>query len=554
VPVGVSWAPFRTTKAAVKMHTLLDLRGNIPSFIHISDGKLHDVMPSTFWCRKPGPSTSWIVATSISSDCMRPASGRCFFVTRAKSNMNSIVSIRLPTDRSTGIICDQTIALDGFYTSRTTRPSAPHPLQGPETGKTLVFLTNNFDLAGHDHLRALQEPLAGRTVLQVDQAASSDQTFLRYVGECGQVANLDRRVGLCPRRHRQEAPQSRRLALHFATDFVGHPFRENALAASLLLSLARKRTIPQFPRSIGIITSPQAAALRDVLSTITARWPGCGVILYPTPVQGDSAARGLIEAISTAGLRRECDVLLLVRGGGSLEDLLGFNDESVARAIVACPIPIVSGVGHETDFTIADFVADLRAPTPTGAAQLATPSRIDIRLHIQHLNTRLYQIQQSKFHALSQQLDGLRRRVTHPRDRIAFRRQQIRHLTWRLNIAMKAGVDSGASRLARCKRVSVTIARDSQSYRERVITHERRLHAAMHKLIEDRGQSVRVFLSHLELLSPSSVLRRGYSIVLNERREVLRDAAEVVIGQHLEIRLAQGALGAEVVRIEDSNN
>jgi exodeoxyribonuclease VII large subunit len=329
---------------------------------------------------------------------------------------------------------------------------------------------------------------------------------------------------------------------------------KNKLETEGLLSLARKRTIPQFPRSIGIITSPQAAALRDVLSTITARWPGCGVILYPTPVQGDSAARGLIEAISTAGLRRECDVLLLVRGGGSLEDLLGFNDESVARAIVACPIPIVSGVGHETDFTIADFVADLRAPTPTGAAQLATPSRIDIRLHIQHLNTRLYQIQQSKFHALSQQLDGLRRRVTHPRDRIAFRRQQIRHLTWRLNIAMKAGVDSGASRLARCKRVSVTIARDSQSYRERVISHERRLHAAMHKLIEDRGQSVRVFLSHLELLSPSSVLRRGYSIVLNERREVLRDAAEVVIGQHLEIRLAQGALGAEVVRIEDSNN
>jgi exodeoxyribonuclease VII large subunit len=305
---------------------------------------------------------------------------------------------------------------------------------------------------------------------------------------------------------------------------------KNKLETEGLLSLARKRTIPQFPRSIGIITSPQAAALRDVLSTITARWPGCGVILYPTPVQGDSAARGLIEAISTAGLRRECDVLLLVRGGGSLEDLLGFNDESVARAIVACPIPIVSGVGHETDFTIADFVADLRAPTPTGAAQLATPSRIDIRLHIQHLNTRLYQIQQSKFHALSQQLDGLRRRVTHPRDRIAFRRQQIRHLTWRLNIAMKAGVDSGAS------------------------PHERRLHAAMHKLIEDRGQSVRVFLSHLELLSPSSVLRRGYSIVLNERREVLRDAAEVVIGQHLEIRLAQGALGAEVVRIEDSNN
>lgn len=319
-----------------------------------------------------------------------------------------------------------------------------------------------------------------------------------------------------------------------------------------LLSHARKRTVPQFPRWIGIITSPQAAALRDVLSTIRARWPSCGVILYPSIVQGDAAVSGLIEAIGHAGQRRECDVLLLVRGGGSLEDLLGFNDEIVARAIVACPIPIISGVGHETDFTIADFVADLRAPTPTGAAQLATPSSGDIRQQVQHLNTRLDQIQQRKFHALSQQLDGLRRRVTHPRDRIAFRRQQIRHLTWRLDIAMKAGVGLATSRLARCKRVSVTIAHDSKHFRERVTSHDRRLHAAMRKLIEDRGQSVRVLLSHLELLSPRSVLRRGYSIVLNERREVLRDASEAVIGQHLEIALAHGTLGAEVVRIEES--
>lgn len=324
------------------------------------------------------------------------------------------------------------------------------------------------------------------------------------------------------------------------------------LEAEGLLSQARKRTVPQFPRAIGIITSPQAAALRDVLSTIRVRWPGCGVILYPSIVQGDAAARSLIEAIGRAGQRRECDVLLLVRGGGSLEDLLGFNDEKVARAIVACPIPIISGVGHETDFTIADFVADLRAPTPTGAAQMATPSKTDIRQQVQHLITRLDQIQQRKFQSLSQQLDGLRRRVTHPRDRIAFKRQHIRHLAWRLGIAMKAAVDLGTNRLARCKRVSVTISRDSQNFRERVSSHERRLHTSMHKLIDDRDQSVRVLLSHLELLSPKSVLSRGYSIVLNERREVLRDASEAVIGQHLEIALAHGTLGAEVIRIEQS--
>lgn len=319
-----------------------------------------------------------------------------------------------------------------------------------------------------------------------------------------------------------------------------------------LLSQARKRAIPQFPRSIGIITSPQAAALHDVLSTINARWPGCSVILYSTPVQGYAAVRGLNEAISSAGQRRECDVLLLVRGGGSLEDLLGFNDESVARAIAACPIPIISGVGHETDFTITDFVADLRAPTPTGAAQLATPSRTDIRLQVQRLNARLDQIQQRKLQTLSQRLDGLRRRVTHPRERIAFRRQQLRHVTWHLGFVMEAGVDLSSARLARCNRFLAMLKHNTQNLRESVTSHGKHLHAAMHRMIEDRGQSIQVLVSYLELLSPRSVLRRGYSIVLNERREVLQDAAEVTIGQHLEITLAQGTLGAEVVRIENA--
>jgi exodeoxyribonuclease VII large subunit len=322
------------------------------------------------------------------------------------------------------------------------------------------------------------------------------------------------------------------------------------LEAEGLFSQARKRTIPRFPRLIGIITSPKAAALRDVLSTIYARWPGCGVILYPTPVQGEAVTRGLIESIGIAGQHRECEVLLLVRGGGSLEDLLGFNDEGVARAIVACPIPIISGVGHETDFTIADFVADLRAPTPTGAAQLATPSRIDVRQQIQHLNTRLNQVQQRKLHTLSQQLDGSRKRLTHPRERIALRLQQLRHMNWRLGVSVKARVDLGSARLMHCNRFYAAFAQHTDHIRQSVTTHEKCLHAAIHRMIGDRVQSIRVLLSHLELLSPKSVLRRGYSIIRNERLEVLRDSAEVVIGQNLEITLARGGIGAKVVRID----
>ena len=150
------------------------------------------------------------------------------------------------------------------------------------------------------------------------------------------------------------------------------------LEAEGIFASERKRPVPRFPRRIGVITSPAAAALRDVLTTLRRRMPSIPVIIYPTLVQGDSARTQIAAAIAIAGARAECDVLILCRGGGSIEDLWAFNEESVARAMVASPIPIVSGVGHETDFTIADFVADARAPTPTGAAELVSPNRVEL--------------------------------------------------------------------------------------------------------------------------------------------------------------------------------
>jgi hypothetical protein len=228
------WAHFRSTKAAVKMHTLLDLKGSIPSFIHVSDGKLHDVHALDLLPLEPGAiyvmDRGYVDFGRLHVLHLAGA----FFVTRAKSNMNFHRVYSAKTDRSTGIICDQTIALDGLYTKQ----DYPDHLRrirfkDPEIRQDIRLPHQPDDLAGRKHLRPLQESLAGGTVLQVDQAASSDQTVFRYVGECGQDANLDRGVGLCPGRHRQEAAQSGRLALHFATDFVGHPFRENAHPASL---------------------------------------------------------------------------------------------------------------------------------------------------------------------------------------------------------------------------------------------------------------------------------------------------------------------------------
>lgn len=315
-----------------------------------------------------------------------------------------------------------------------------------------------------------------------------------------------------------------------------------------LLSQARKREIPRFPRSIGIITSAQTSALRDVLSTINARWPGSSVILYPTPVQGVAAVRGLIDAIIVASQRCECDVLLMVRGGGSLEDLQGFNDEVVARTMIACPIPIIAGVGHETDFTIADFVADSRAPTPTGAAQLATPSWVDIQKHIQHLYRRQEQFQQRTLQILSQQLDGLRRRVTHPRERITLKRQQARHMIWRLEMTMKARMGQDLVRLTTCNNYLALCSRDTRNIsRQALASAERSLHWAMRQNIVGKNQSVRGLLYQLELLSPRSVLRRGYSIVINERHEVLREASQANVGEHLQITLAHGTVHADVV-------
>ncbi|MFN3477711.1 MAG: exodeoxyribonuclease VII large subunit, partial [Candidatus Methylomirabilales bacterium] len=200
----------------------------------------------------------------------------------------------------------------------------------------------------------------------------------------------------------------------------------------------RKRPLPPYPHTIGIVTSPRAAALRDVLTTLSRRWPAARVVLYPTPVQGEGAGGRIAAALNTAGARAECEVLLLVRGGGSLEDLWAFNEEIVARAIAACPIPVVAGVGHETDFTIADFVADRRAPTPTGAAQLATPDAAELAQRLAHLKRRLEVDLSRRLTTLAQRLDGLAQRLRHPAERLAQQRRHLAQLARRLSLAQSA--------------------------------------------------------------------------------------------------------------------
>ena len=199
-----------------------------------------------------------------------------------------------------------------------------------------------------------------------------------------------------------------------------------------LFDAARKRELPFMPTQIGIVTSPQAAALRDVLTTLARRMPGIPVVLYPTPVQGEGAAQKIAQAILLANERAECDVLMVCRGGGSIEDLWAFNEEVVARAIASSTIPVVSGVGHETDFTIADFVADERAPTPTAAAQRVAPDRDALLRRLRDMLQHLQRAQRNRLQNVMQALDYLQRRLLHPAQQLQNKTRQLEQLQQRM--------------------------------------------------------------------------------------------------------------------------
>ena len=308
----------------------------------------------------------------------------------------------------------------------------------------------------------------------------------------------------------------------------------------------RKKPLPAFPRILGIITSPQAAALRDVLSTLKRRAPMIEVILYPTSVQGAQAAREITTAINTAAARNECDALILCRGGGSIEDLWPFNEESVARAIAACPITIVSGVGHETDFTIADFVADRRAPTPTAAAEMLSPNCVDLIAELVARRSALQRCMARLGERAMQRIDHARRGLISPIERLARERErlavaggmlkrnwqtalQVRH--WRLTHAMQS---------LRAKRpdVAALMVQHAHLTTQLQQARQRRFESIAHQMAQARDA--------LELLHPQRILERGYSIVESAPGQIVRRAEQAPPGSALTIQLAQGRVAVSV--------
>jgi exodeoxyribonuclease VII large subunit len=313
-----------------------------------------------------------------------------------------------------------------------------------------------------------------------------------------------------------------------------------------LFEPARKRPVPHFARRVGVVTSTSGAALRDVLTTLRRRMPGIGVVVYPTPVQGEGAAQQIADAINVAGVRAECDVLILCRGGGSIEDLWAFNEEAVARAIAACPVPVVSGVGHETDFTIVDFVADVRAPTPTAAAELVSPDRAQLARRVATTGAALRRSLWRGLERRMQQVDYLSRRLLHPGERIAAQQRHLALLAPRLRAAWGRGHDGRRWELSRQRHRLLAAAppvSDLDLERARLAQALSRAVALRLRAYAHRLDQLQVHLTHLD---PRRVLSRGYAIVREKQAGVVFSSAQLTVGMELEITLAQGGVDARV--------
>lgn len=318
------------------------------------------------------------------------------------------------------------------------------------------------------------------------------------------------------------------------------------LDAEGLFAADTKRPLPEFPRSIGIVTSPQAAALRDVLSTLARRAPHVAVVLFPTPVQGDGAAAQIAAAIAAAGASGLCQTLIVCRGGGSIEDLWAFNEEIVARAFRACPIPVISGVGHETDFTIADFAADLRAPTPTAAAEVAAPERTRLLRTLAELGNTLRRQSAQVIMQRAQQLDWLARRLTHPAERLQRQRETLAHLGKRLAAAAGRQQNDSRARLVTLRQRLADARPDTARTSHRLEQLATRLAHALQRQHTARNSALLRLADSLQHLNPQAVLGRGYALVRDESGELVRDATRMEPGENIRVYLAHGRLDAAV--------
>ena len=313
-----------------------------------------------------------------------------------------------------------------------------------------------------------------------------------------------------------------------------------------LFAPGRKKQLPSFPKQIGVVTSPAGAALHDVLSTLKRRLPSMPIVVYPVTVQGSGAGERIAAAIQKAAMHAECDILILCRGGGSIEDLWAFNEEVVARAIVACPIPVVTGIGHETDFTIADFVADIRAPTPTGASQLVCPDREELLRHLGILWGRVRRGVQGHIGSMMQGADRLGCRLVHPGQAIRDQLARLHYLGNRLEARSVQHWENQNWRLRELGHRLALAAPDIHLLAERQHELGLRLQHAIFRRMEILMMSLQRQQENLAHLDPQAVLERGYSIAYALDGTVLRNSDQISIGETIRVEFASGWSEARV--------
>jgi exodeoxyribonuclease VII large subunit len=317
-----------------------------------------------------------------------------------------------------------------------------------------------------------------------------------------------------------------------------------------LFDAARKKPLPLLPSRIGLITSRTGAAVRDVVRILTRRFPNIHLTLYPVQVQGDEASKQIVEALGYFNRKHAADVILLVRGGGSIEDLWSFNEENVARAIAACAIPVISGVGHETDFTIADFVADIRASTPSAAAELVVQTRREFDKHVADLRESLDSLIRYRFLELSRRIHELTGRsgFRKPHDLLRQSRQRADELTSRLALGLRARLEQSRRRFtaARLRIASFDFRVRMAALRLRLEQRSHDLGSCTERLLRLKRENWQRLSLQLQERSPMQVLERGYAIATDAAGNILRDAARVSLGDEINVQLRRGRLLTEV--------
>ncbi|MEQ8289001.1 MAG: exodeoxyribonuclease VII large subunit [Gammaproteobacteria bacterium] len=321
------------------------------------------------------------------------------------------------------------------------------------------------------------------------------------------------------------------------------------LDAEGLFAEEHKQPIPRFPARIGIITSPTGAAIRDILSVLKRRYPYGEVVVYPVPVQGEGAGNRIARAIQTADQRKDCDVLILTRGGGSLEDLWSFNEEIVARAIYECELPIVSGVGHEIDFSIADFVADQRAPTPSVAAELVSPDSARLIQQLERYRDQLIRNQDSRLMQWQRHVDYLSRQIPHPRQHLQQLGQRTREYLVSMSHCMERLLSANTLKMSNLR---ARVNEQNPYYKikqqqQTLASIQKNLGRAVKQQLVTHRQTLAMLEQKLETIGPLSTLERGYAIVTDKQSGALiKQGSQIKAGDQIAIRLAKEEIESTV--------